>query len=617
MLNRSPLTTTLSMSVMCLISYGLVLLFSAFLLQVGIQAVYIGILMLTFIFGTYIFSGMFGKTMRLGEFLNTAKHASPYHGGQSLAAGLISSGVFIFLAGQIYQDGTNALAGFSGWVLGACLMVVLFATPVNRTDRPTLSGLLVSGENGKGLRLIALVVILAVSAPLLMMQFEMAAYIGNVFLGMSRDNSIIIMSVAICLCLLLGGIQSLSIIRTLAYPVIAIAFLTPVILIAYKITGNPFPQFAYGIGALQPIAEIDREIFETGFAETDNLFSLTKNHGSDLLGYIATLLCIALGTSCMPHLLQHFSTLKTSEQAQKAGIWGVVLFLLVLTAIPAFAAFYKINIYTSLLGLQLSDLEVEAPWIFSVSGEASFNAIAICGEYVASYDQVLRACGGDAEYFLSSKDITVNPSLLVLSTAILNELPYMTTWLLVTGALIAIWSTADGLVFAIANTFCHDGYANVIRPNAPQSMRLFIIRFLLIFTVAMFAIFTLGISPDPQVMFESSFALATAALFPALLISVWTKDATNRELSYGMAVGLLVCLTLLVLAVIGFDGASNSGDELKLTFDASVEKPTLMTAGLIGMLSSFASIYFIKMLAKYRTSTAKEKRDVSSKPKTV
>ena len=54
-----------SLTGMFLASFLLVLLFGAFLLQVGLNSGYIGLLMLSFLMGVYVFSGIFAKTMRL------------------------------------------------------------------------------------------------------------------------------------------------------------------------------------------------------------------------------------------------------------------------------------------------------------------------------------------------------------------------------------------------------------------------------------------------------------------------------------------------------------------------------------------------------------------------
>ncbi len=610
-----------SLTGMFLASFLLVLLFGAFLLQVGLNSGYIGLLMLSFLMGVYVFSGIFAKTMRLKAFFTAERSANPFIVGQAIASGIISSGIFILLAGDFYERGTDALAGYSGWILGSCLMVVLFAASVNRSAEPTLAGFLNGSNSSRLHRGLSLFAVSLVGFILLTAQFRLTASLSETFLGISGTESIIMMVIAIGICLLMGGVQALSISRMLAYPVIAIGFLLPISMIAYKISGNPFPQLAYGSGALEPIMQIDREIIDTGFAEANEIFSLTKSRTPDIVQYLSILFCLACGLAAMPHLLQHFTTSARPSQARLSGAWAIGLTLLVLTAIPAFAAFYRIDIYTSLLGLQLADLEGEAAWIFNASGNGSFNAITICGAYISSLEDAMAACGQGPDYFLATQDISVNPSLLVLSSGILNEMPPMVTWVLATGALAAIWSTADGIAIALANSLAHDGYVHLVRPGAPQSIRLFIARFLLIMILVVSATLAIGVRPDAIMLFELAFSFSAAALFPALVTRIWWPACGNQCRFAGVLAGIIITSALLFLNTLGFDFMPYSGDEWRFAANPETERPTLMSSGMFGMFGAFLAIWISHVAIVGRlnkkSKPSKENRNVPAKPETV
>ena len=288
-MNKSPLRFSASLIVMFLIIFGLVVLFSAFLSQVGVQTAYVGLLLLTFLIGTYVFCGIFSKTMSLPAYLYTGRQTSRWQAGQSIAAGVVSFAVYALLAGEMYTRGLDALADFSGWVLGVCFATVLFAAFINRSDHPTLASMLQPVEEYRLYRFTTLAIILVSMTPLLVLQFYLAGQLTETFFGLSSQTAIILTGVTIGICILLGGIQGVSVARILGYALILTAFLTPIVLIAFKISGNPFPQLAYGTGALEPIKQIDQEIIDTGFAQDNEIFSLTSSQDQSWFNYFAVL----------------------------------------------------------------------------------------------------------------------------------------------------------------------------------------------------------------------------------------------------------------------------------------------------------------------------------------
>jgi len=133
-MQKPPLNSSASLLLMYTASFLLCILFGVLLKQIGIPGDYINLIMFALIIGGYIFSGLFGKTMLLAVFQNAGRTGRPFFIGQSMAAGLISTSLFIFLAGDFYNTGTDALTVFSGFILGMALMAILFAAPINRSQ---------------------------------------------------------------------------------------------------------------------------------------------------------------------------------------------------------------------------------------------------------------------------------------------------------------------------------------------------------------------------------------------------------------------------------------------------------------------------------------------------
>ncbi len=610
-MQKPPLNSSASLLLMYTASFLLCILFGALLKQIGIPGNFINLLMLALIVGGYIFSGLFGKTMLLPVFQNAQRTGRPIYMGQSIAAGLISTSLFIFLAGDFYTTGTDALTVFSGFILGLALMAILFAAPVNRSQNPTLASLITPNDGSRFGRLLLLIIILISSMLLLHVQLSTIGLISQMFFNISHHVAVTIAAVTIGFCIILGGIQSLSIVRMIAYPILVIAFLAPLIWIAYQITGNPLPQFSFGIGALQAISEVDKELLNAGLVEQSDVFDITREGlNYDSFNHLGALLCIAFGTAAMPHLLQHMRVLPKANSARKTGVWALGFVLILITAIPAVAAFVKLDIYTSLLGLQLSQLEQEASWIFELNQNGA-SIISICGSYLTSVSQALEACGQTADYFLSSRDITVNPDMLLLSSGALNELPELMTTLLATGALLAIWSTADGLVLVCANAMTEDGYRALVRPKSPAGIRLFMSRFFIVIFIIVSVYLALSLKLDARFAFAASFALLTASLFPALVCRIWLKQFEYHEVMIAVFFGFILTAGMLWLSYFGTDVAALNGNEISFHLPLITDKIQPLSMGFIGMLVSFASVFAISKIQDMR-SGLKEANKVKS-----
>ena len=585
-------------------SFLLCIFFGALLKQIGTPGNYVNLMMFALILGGYLFSGLFAKTMVLPVFQNAERTGRAFYIGQTLAAGLISSGVFIFLAGDFYSTGTDALTLFSGLILGVALMTLLFAAPINRSQSQTLASLIAPKNVSRFHRFIIMSIIIITSMMLLYVQLSAIGLVSEAYFGISEKVAVMLAALTIGFCLILGGIQSLSIMRMIAYPILIISFLVPIVWIAYQITGNPFPQLSFGVGALQAISEIDSELLNAGLVQEGDIFDISKDGTNyDTFNHFSALICIALGTAAMPHLLQHFRILPRATNARKTGVWGLGFLLVILTTIPAMAAFVKLDIYTSLLGLQLSDLEQEADWLFALN-QNSQSVIAICGNYLTQASQAVSACGQSSDYFLASKDISLNPDMLVLTSGVLSGLPDLMTTLLATGALLAIWSTADGLIFVCANALAEDGYRSLFRPKAPMGSRLFVTRVCLVGIIALSSYLALTLELSRTFIFSASFALLAASLFPALVCRIWLSHFKPFEITTGIICGFIITASLLWLSHSGLDLIVGNGDEIIFNLPGLTNEILPLTMGLIGMVISFSVTFAV---AKFNRTKSRSK----------
>jgi cation/acetate symporter len=230
------------------------------------------------------------------------------------------------------------------------------------------------------------------------------------------------------------------------------------------------------------------------------------------------------------------------REARQSVAWSLLFIFLLYFSAPAYAAFSKLEVYTNIIG---RDLTAIRPWLFNW-GE--LGLIQICGKNAGSIDAIVAACKAIAGHpgVVRLQDFVINTDVIVLSTPEIAGLPYVISGLVAAGGLAAALSTADGLLLAIANALSHDVYYKMIDPNAPTVRRLMIARVLLL-VVAVVAAATAATKPaDILAMVGWAFSLAMAGNFPALVMGVWWKRATATGAVCGIIAGFGLCLFYLV-----------------------------------------------------------------------
>ena len=182
-----------------------------------------------------------------------------------------------------------------------------------------------------------------------------------------------------------------------------------------------------------------------------------------------------VGTASLPHILMRYFTTPSVREARQSVAWSLLFIFLLYFSAPAYAAFSKLEVYTNIIG---RDLTAIRPWLFTW-GE--LGLIQICGKNAASIDAIVAACKAIAGHpgVVRLQDFVINTDVIVLSTPEIAGLPYVISGLVAAGGLAAALSTADGLLLAIANALSHDIYYKMIDPNAPTIRRLTVARVLL------------------------------------------------------------------------------------------------------------------------------------------
>jgi cation/acetate symporter len=514
----------------------------AVLEQMGVPNKILGYLFVFFTLAVYAIIGVLSRTAQVSEYYVAGRSVPALYNGMATGADWMSAASFVGMAGTLFLLGYDGIAWVLGWTGGFVLVSILIGPYLRKFGAYTVPDFLAFRYGGNFARALGVIVLVACSFTYVTAQIYGTGLIASRFLGMQFELAVFAGLVGILVCSMLGGMRAVTWTQVAQYIVLIIAYLTPIVILSTKKYGFPIPELTYG-QAIADITAREQQMLATGLATVANL----KPHISPFINYtplnfFAIIMCMMVGTASLPHILMRYFTTPSVREARQSVAWSLLFIFLLYFSAPAYAAFSKLEVYTNIIGANVSALK---PWIFNW-GE--LGLIQICGKNAGSIDSIIAACKAIAGHpgVVRLQDFVINTDVIVLSTPEIAGLPYVISGLVAAGGLAAALSTADGLLLAIANALSHDVYYKMIDPNAPTVRRLMIARVLLLI-VAVVAAATAATKPaDILAMVGWAFSLAMAGNFPALIMGVWWKRATSTGAVCGIIAGFGLCLFYLV-----------------------------------------------------------------------
>ncbi len=503
----------------------------------------LGYLFVFFTLAVYAIIGVATRTAEVSEYYVAGRRVPAFYNGMATGADWMSAASFVGMAGTLFLLGYDGIAWVLGWTGGFVLVSILVGPYLRKFGAYTVPDFMAFRFGGNFTRFLAVVVLVCCSFTYVTAQIYGTGLIASRFLGMQFEYAVFAGLVGILLCAMLGGMRAVTWTQIAQYIVLIVAYLTPIVILSTKKYGIPIPELTYGL-AIADITAREQEMLRTGLATAASL----KPHIEPFINYsplnfFGIIFCMMVGTASLPHILMRYFTTPSVREARQSVAWSLLFIFLLYFSAPAYAAFSKLEVYTNIIGRDLTQLR---PWLFTW-GE--LGLIQICGKNAASLDAVAAACKAIAGHpgVVRLQDFVINTDVIVLSTPEIAGLPYVISGLVAAGGLAAALSTADGLLLAIANALSHDIYYKMLDPNAPAIRRLTVARVLLFF-VAVAAAATAATRPsDILAMVGWAFSLAMAGNFPALVMGIWWKRATSAGAVCGIIAGFGLCLFYLVV----------------------------------------------------------------------
>ncbi|MGE0095305.1 MAG: sodium:solute symporter family protein [Alphaproteobacteria bacterium] len=495
--------------------------------QLGVPNKVIGYLFVFMTIGVYALIGILTRTMELSEYYVAGRRVPAFYNGMATGADWMSAASFISMAGGLYIQGYGGLAYVLGWTGGYVLVATLLAPYLRKFGQFTVPDFLGTRYEGNFARACGIIVLLCASFTYVVAQVFGVGIITSRFLGIGFEVAVFVGLVGILVCSMLGGMRAVTWTQVAQYIILITAYLIPVIWLSTKLFGFPIPELAYG-RALERITEIENTLgilkhHVAPFVDAKGVFSMTE-----FWNFFALVFCLMVGTASLPHILMRYFTTPNVRDARMSVGWSIFfIFLLYFTA-PAYAAFAKYEVYTTVIGQPLAALPA---WVQNWAQVAGMVTI--------------KDANGDG--ILQIVELTLNQDIIVLATPEIAGLPYVISGLVAAGGLAAALSTADGLLLAIANALSHDVYYKMVNPKASTVTRLTVARALLV-VVAIVAAAVAGTRPSGIIrMVAWAFSLAASGLFAPLVLGIWWKRTTSIGACLGMLAGLGVCLYYLIM----------------------------------------------------------------------
>lgn len=510
--------------------------------QLGVQQKYLGYMFMGLTILVYAFIGVVSRTSEVGEYYVAGRKVPALYNGMATGADWMSAASFIGMAGTLFLLGYDGLAFVLGWTGGYVLVAVLIAPFLRKFGAYTVPDFLAARYGGNAARLCGVLVLMACSFTYVVAQIFGTGLIAQRFLGMNFELACFVGLAGILVCSMLGGMKAVTWTQVAQYIVLIVAYLIPVVWMSANKFGLPVPQLTYG-QALEQIAALEQSFIKNGLAPATMKIHDAPFTSYSPANYFWLIFCLMVGTASLPHVLMRYFTTPSVREARVSVAWSLLfIFILYFTA-PAYAAFSKLEVYSTLIGKPLADMP---QWVYNWG---KLGLVTICGKSASSLADITAACQAIAGHggVLRWQDFGINTDVVVISTPEIAGLPYVITGLVAAGGLAAALSTADGLLLALANALSHDIYYKMINPNAPTKQRLVISRVLLV-VVAVLAAWTASTRPtDIVAMVAWAFSLAAGGLFPALVLGVWWKRATSQGAIAGILAGFFVTLFYLVI----------------------------------------------------------------------
>jgi len=148
-----------------------------------------------------------------------------------------------------------------GWTGGFVLVALLLAPYLRRFGQFTIPDFLSARYGGNTVRLVAVAAAILASFVYVVAQIYGVGVITSRFVSLQFEIGVFVGLAGILVCSFLGGMRAVTWTQVAQYLILIVAYITPVAILSYKVTGMPVPQAVYG-QVLKKVTALENELFD-------------------------------------------------------------------------------------------------------------------------------------------------------------------------------------------------------------------------------------------------------------------------------------------------------------------------------------------------------------------
>ena len=228
----------------------------------GMPPRWIGYSFLIFTISMYAVIGIMSRTSDVSEFYVAGRRVPAVFNGMATGADWMSAASFIGLAGTLYLSGYQGLAFVLGWTGGFVLVALLLAPYLRRFGEFTIPDFLSARYGGNAIRLVAVGAAILASFVYVVAQIYGVGVITSRFVSLQFEIGVFVGLAGILVCSFLGGMRAVTWTQVAQYVILIVAYLTPVAILSWSVTGIPVPQVVYG-QVLQQVRQMEDRLFDS------------------------------------------------------------------------------------------------------------------------------------------------------------------------------------------------------------------------------------------------------------------------------------------------------------------------------------------------------------------
>ena len=550
-------------------------------------------------FALYFGIAIWARAGSTKEFYVAGGGVHPVLNGMATAADWMSAASFISMASLLAMGGYGASAYLMGWTGGYVLLALLLAPYLRKFGKFTVPDFIGDRFYSRTARLVAVACLIIASTTYVIGQMTGAGVAFSRFLEVSSTTGLIIASIVVLLCAVLGGMSGITYTQVAQYVVLIIAYTIPAVFISLNLTGNPIPPlglFSNDSASGMPLLhKLDLLVTDLGFT------AYTADIPNKLNMFLFTL-SLMIGTAGLPHVIIRFFTVPKVSDARSSAGWALVFIALLYTTAPAVGSMARINLIDTIYpqGAAAAPIEFEArpEWMKSweTTGLLKFDDKNSDGRIQYYNDKSAGFEATAAERGWKGNELTVNNDILVLANPEIANLPSWVIGLIAAGGLAAALSTAAGLLLAISSAISHDLIKKTLKPDISEKGELMAARISM--TVAIVIATWLGINPPgfaAQVV-ALAFGIAAASIFPALMMGIFSKRINSAGATAGMLAGLIsTCVYIFLYLGWFFIPGTNTFENVEANWLFGISP---LSFGAVGAIINFVVAFVVSSLGK-------------------